>query len=126
MKDTFNPTYEEIKNWAYSSEPSYPEQDWDIIVFDRIDDVKLTSLTLEIASDTDCPKQDSFIHFLNIMTGTVARFAAKNGFEEKKLKKLNELILKAEKSSSQLVLDWANRSKKIIQSPETFRYEDWF
>jgi hypothetical protein len=60
------------------------------------------------------------------MTGSVVRFAAKNGSKEEKLKKLEELITKAETGNCQLVSDWAVRSKVIIQSPEKFRYDDWY
>jgi hypothetical protein len=126
MKNAYSPTYQDIKDWAYNSKLYYPEQDWDIVVFDDVADDILTSIVLEIASDATCFKQKAFIHFLNIMTGSVVRFAAKNGFKEEKLKKLEELITKAETSNCQLVSDWAVRSKVIIQSPETFRYDDWY
>jgi len=125
MQDVFNPTNQEIREWAYSN-GSYPEEDWDIVVFHDVTDDGLTALILDIATDKNCPKQKTFVHFLDIITGAVVRYAAEKGYNEEELKKLNTLIADAEKKSSPLVIDWANRTKQIIQFPERFRYKDWF
>jgi hypothetical protein len=47
MKNAYSPTYQEIKGWAYNSKLYYPEQDWDIVVFDDVADDILTSIVLD-------------------------------------------------------------------------------
>lgn len=126
MLDAYNPTYQEVREWAYGGEECYPVEDWDIAVFHDVTDDTLTALVLALASDPACPKQKDFVHFLNVMTGTVVRFAAKNGFRQNERDKLEKLVGLAENNASPLVADWAGRSRRVLQSPSDFRYEEWF
>lgn len=126
MKNELEPTYEEIRQWAYDpADEFYPADDWDIIVFGDVEDEALNSLVLEIASDDNCPKQPSFLHFLYVMTGSVVRLA-EDGFDKDKLEKLNAMIAKAMQNGQLDLSEWAEKSQSVINNPEKFNYEEWF
>lgn len=55
MKDPWNPTTQEIIEWAYTEHAVFPEQDWDLSICDNT-----AEIILSIASDTNCPSQTFF------------------------------------------------------------------
>lgn len=122
MKDIYNPTNEEIRQWAYEADAAYPTQDWDIIVFHDVseEDDDFNRLILELASDPDCPSQHLFLGYLELMTHNFV--GIKKGCREKKLAKITMLIEMAEKSTIPEVLEWAQKAKKGIED-KSFSYK---
>lgn len=59
--DKFNPTVEEVKEWAYDDDLYFIEQDEDLVLHSA----KYIAALLELASDPNCPKHD---YCLSILT----------------------------------------------------------
>jgi hypothetical protein len=64
MKNSINPTRDELVEWAYDPESVWPIQDWDLVVT-RLD---FADTILKLALDYKCPSRIfSFIAFIFLL-----------------------------------------------------------
>ena len=115
FKNPYNPSYEEIKNWAYSENAIEPVQDWDIIV----EWEKYPDLIIELVADKNCPTNKYFLGILYVLTGKVVR----DSNTKIPLDKLFEI---GQKNGKYSVYTWIKNSKDLLKNPEKFKYDDWF
>ncbi|WCN37018.1 hypothetical protein [Aneurinibacillus uraniidurans] len=113
MKDPWNPTHEEIIEWAYDKD-SLCEQDWDL----AITDMENADVLLSLASDSSCPSQSFFLNCIYLLVGDAIR-------SKKSVNEIIELLNRAEKINEPHIRKWIERSKVLIEKPETFNYELW-
>ncbi len=101
MIDPWNPTKSELKEWAYSSDPYCPAQDFDLAVAD----ICLSDIILESASDTQCPEQSFFLHCAYLIVGDAVR----TNFLRVVIKKLMSFYLKRKKQIAHICLSFINK-----------------
>lgn len=118
FNDPYNPSFEEIKNWAYAYNVLEPVQDWDIIVNWLI----YPDLILKLASDNKCPQQEYFQHILYVVVGQSVRgrLSSRNTLE------IEIFLEHSEKFYHPFIKQWVQRTKDILEHPEKFDYDDWF
>lgn len=116
FQDPFQPTNQELIEWANESESLEPVEDFAIFVTDACD----WKLIFKFASDKNCPKKDTFLNYLYFIVGDTVRSQ-----KTQKQEKLNELLQIVKMSTDQQILFWQQRTEKLLNSPESFRYEYW-
>ncbi len=116
MKDSINPTDEEIIEWAYHSDGMYQE-DWDII----ITSAEKGQMFLKLAADKDCPTRNFFLRCLYLLVGDTVR---SKGIAHD-LTIVSALLNEAQSIASPEVSRWVERSTKLMANPETFDYAAW-
>ncbi len=117
MKDPWNPTKEEIRQWAYESDKFLPPQDWELVV-GRIENSKLL---LELTCDETCPQNIWALSCLYFLVGDYIRRKIKPYSLEDLLNVLEE----AKKSNVSYVTRWVEKSYDLIKDPERFNYNEW-
>ncbi|HZG86682.1 hypothetical protein [Paenibacillus sp.] len=116
FKDHWNPTKEEIYNWALD-EDALCDQDWELAVaqFEHFE------LMVQLANDNSLAKRYFFLGCLYVFTGDIVR--SENQSEIERLKSLiNQLNLKNESNE---IKDWRLRSLYLIQNPSQYDYTYW-
>ena len=120
FKDAFNPTDEELTEWAFTEGATYPDeisQDWDLVItdFDRAD------LFIRLANDLDCPKRKFFLACLYLLIGDCERTeAGKRNIPQAKalLANINVTLV------DDLAL-WQQRSLDLLDKRIKFNYQKW-
>ena len=114
----YNPSFEEIEEWAYTVDAIEPEQEWDIIV----DWLRYPDLILRLASDDTCPTQGYFRHLLYVIVGQAVR----GTFSTKKKHEIDVLFDHAKKYHHPDIQKWKENAANIFKKPDQFKYDDWF
>ncbi len=110
MIDPINPTAEELRTWAFSTEQYAPvEQDWDII----ISDPKLAQVIFDLAADQQCPHRNFFLHCLYILS-------YQYGHESE----IHTLVQKNANNDDILIREWAERSIELFKPGGKFTEKD--
>ncbi|WP_410982754.1 hypothetical protein [Bacillus cereus] len=118
MKDPWNPTTQEIMEWAYTEHAVFPEQDWDLSVCTI---TNAAEIILNIAIDTNCPNQVFFLHCLYLLVGDAIRTSG-NTYN---IESLQNILQSAANSTNTDILRWVERSQILLSKPETFCYDLW-
>lgn len=117
MKDTWNPTSDEIRDWASDSASLEPEQDWDLC----LSHLPYDKLYVEFAADSGCPKQDYFLRLLYLIVGNAVR----SSFAAESKGRIKSLLHLARSQSGQALFLFSQRSEELLAEPESFEYDDW-
>lgn len=117
MIDPWNPTREEIIEWAYSDELE-PEQDWNLAVTE----INNASLLLTLASDDNCPKRLYFLFCLYLLVGDDVRT---NGGAHGGVEAITLVLNHAEVFPHGDIIKWIERSRQLLAEPNLFVYSDW-
>lgn len=117
MKDPWNPTEEEIRDWAFDVNKLCPVQDWDLAVAD----LKYKKALLSLASDPACPKREFFLAVLYLIVGDAVR----SRWQAHRQSEINKLLAEACRYSDVSVLRWVERSQHLIGNPGEFDYNLW-
>lgn len=114
------PKKEEILKWAYDNESSIPCQDWELALFSEgsFENVKLLCSFIE---DRKCKKKDFFLGVLYVLTGDTVTSENKEAIN-KLYNLLNDL---KGNYQSQTIIQWINRSEKLINFPKLYSYKFW-
>ncbi len=118
FKDTWNPTPEEIKRWAYSKD-RIPEQDWELALYSG-DNI---SMICSFVEDPECTTKHRhfFLRCLYVYTGDIVRVQ-----HSESMASLLDLLNQLEQTArSQELQAWITRSKELIESPENYTYAYW-
>jgi len=114
MNDPWNPTWEEITEWAQSSDPA-PCQDWELACVWKegyfADYVRL-------AASQECGRRRFFLQLLYLAVG----HKVKRGHAAWQVE---SLIAKGDDVRHPDVRRWQERSRALQAEPETFEYFDW-
>ena len=108
---------ENIQAWAQKTpDTEWPHQDWDMEMASSEHADLILSLTSE-----DCPQSDFFVSCLYILVGSCV---ASSGASISRAK-IDDLLLKGEKSSNKNVLHWVDRSRAFLKNPEQYDQSIW-
>ena len=116
MKDPWNPSTNDIREWAYSS-GTWPDQDWDLAVNNRQNDRCL----VELACDTNCPQRNFFVHAIYLMVGDSIRSSAPT----ERLNEIRSLIASTPQNVPQDVKRWKIEAIGLLDNPSEFQYDYW-
>ena len=118
MRAPYDPRAEELSEWAYDASAPEPVQDWDL----ALEHCPYESLYMKFASSNDCPKREYFLALLYLIVGDAVR----TEYQARSRDDVERLLTEAEMSFQSYWLSlWVKRSRELIASPETFRYDDW-
>lgn len=115
MIDPWNPTQEEIKEWAYDKN-AVCEQDWELAVYD----FENIDLILELVNDKKCPKRRFFLGCLYVFSGDIVRRG-----RNLEIDKLRIIIEKASKYTEAWIVNWTKRTSILLSDPSNYSYEYW-
>ena len=115
FRDIWNPIHEEIKKWAYSDK-KIPEQDWELAI-SSFENISMICTFIE----DNCKHSSFFQSTLYVFTGDIVRRGTSD--EIRKLSILLEELNGTFKSDK--INAWIQRSKYIIQNPESYDYDYW-
>jgi hypothetical protein len=118
MENPWNPTAEELRRWAYDSHALYPVQDWDIVISA---DAEHDELFVQLAADDTCPKCGVFLSILYLAVGD----AVSSDFGIRSKSSTVNLILLGDRYAHPAIRKWQERSRTLIEHPETFDYRRW-
>jgi hypothetical protein len=118
MKDPWNPTAEEIVQWAYEPDSLAPVQDWNLAV---THDSSCVPLLVQLAADDTCPKRRFFLDCIYLFIGDAVR---SSGLSHD-LEQVRKLLDGAAQHHSPCITLWVARSRKLIEHPEEFDYPAW-
>lgn len=105
-----------IKKWAFQkSNPEYISG-WD----EKITIIENADLLLTLSLDQNCP-QRAFI--LKCLYSLVGISASKHVASD--IAKINKLLDKAKSSSDQVIINWVNRSRMILNDLRKYDYIEW-
>ncbi len=106
----------DIKKWAYlKSKPDLrPQWDEQLATIDNAD------ILLTLASDQDCPRR---VYILRCLYFLVGKSASKH--VEGDILKIKELLDTVQSSSDNIILNWVQRSRIILQDLRKFDYIEW-
>lgn len=111
-----NPNLDEIRSWAYSSEP-WPHDEWDLFLAWKGE----TDLYIQLATDPVCPKQRFFLHQLYYLAGY--RFTQMPSRE--KHDRLEAVLASGCDSSHPDIQLWVCRCEQLMRGQLAYQYADW-
>ena len=117
MRDPFNPTPDEIREWASTKGAMEPEQDWDL----HLAKLRYLDLYVSLAADQSCPSWDYFLRVLYLIVGDAVRSA----FRAESRKSIEELLQMTERYPQHYFRVLRERSAKLLLDPNIFNYDDW-
>jgi hypothetical protein len=113
MRDPWNPTAEEIREWA--TEPNaICEQDWDLGIIG----IGHEALFMELVEDENCPNADFFLHCLYLWAYETVLAGAP-------MEELKNLLQRGEASREPALRLWAKRCRRLIADPASAERELW-
>ncbi|GAB4210872.1 MAG: hypothetical protein OHK0012_02290 [Synechococcales cyanobacterium] len=117
MKDPWNPTNEELRDWAFDHDAMWPTQDFDLSVAD----LGFCEIILELASDNTCPKQRFFVQCAYLIVGDAVRTDYKTATKLD----VSGFLDKAKKTGNKHMLKFVEQSSDLMRNPLKFDYEQW-
>lgn len=114
MNDPWNPSWEEIRSWAFSSDP-FPCQDWELACVWR---EGYFADYARLAASEDCPRRRFFLNLLYVAVGDRVRRGEPTW-------QLQSLIAKGDGVHHPDIRTWQERSRELLAMPETFEHFDW-
>ena len=115
FKPTDHLTAEHIRRWAYKKNKAGSNPVWN----DTLIDFSHANVLLDIAHDPDCPRRAAILNCLYMLTGTIV-----SKHEVSDVAKLREL-LDSVRTTDQVINNWANRSRVILQDLRKYDYAEW-
>lgn len=117
MHDPWNPSPDEIREWAYDADALAPCEDFDL----ALQWTRHEKALFECASDGRCPKQDFFLRVLYLIVGDAAR----TGYRSTPLPIVEGFIKRGDEYRNPAIQTWQHRSRELIKNPKHFEYEAW-
>ena len=117
MKDPWNPSASEIRDWAFDAGAIEPTQDFDLAIAWTQDE----RLYLDLASNDDCPKRRFFLAVLYLMVGDAVR----SDFASQPRPIVDGMIANGDNFVHPDIQKWQQRSRRLLANPSTFNYDDW-
>ena len=116
IKPIFNASSLSITKWAYKKTNLKITPEWE----ELITTIENADLLLTLALDQNCPQRASILKSLYFLVG---RSASKH--VDVDIAKINGLLDKAKLSSDQIILNWVNRSRIILNDLRKYDYMEW-
>jgi hypothetical protein len=116
--NVFEPTREDILEWAYGTDKKWPASDWDYYVLNPAHD----ELILDLASDRLCPNREFFVHALYYFVGTAFN---REHLAFEKMSRITRLLARVDPKSPDDVCAWRERAGKLLDGEIAFERELW-
>lgn len=117
MHDPWNPTPDEVREWAYDPEAEEPCEDWDL----ALSWARHESALLECVNDDSCPKRDRLLSVLYLIVGNAVR----SEFRSLPRPVVEGFIARAGNYRHPDIELWQRRSRGLLKHPELFDYPNW-
>jgi len=117
MLDPWNPTPDEIREWAYTPGALEPCQDWELALAWTRHERAL----LELASDESCPARRYILSVLYRIVGDAVR----SDFRSPARPIIEGFIRRGDEYRHPDIARWQARSEELLHRPELFDYEQW-
>lgn len=119
MKDPYDPSIKEIREWACDKHSIIPVQDWDLM----ITDLKKVPLFLALSIDPEVTyeKRNFFLACLYLLVGETIR---SNGIEHR-MEDLRSFIENSSSLQDPTIQKWVSRSQELVKNPDLFDYDKW-
>lgn len=118
MRSPSNPIAGDIERWAFDATAVEPVQDWDLI----LSHCPYEPLYMKLAAASDCPQREFFLALLYLIVGDAVR----TNYRTRSLPDIERLLAFAEQEfKSYWLYLWVQRSRNLLATPQTFRYDDW-
>jgi hypothetical protein len=114
MHDPWRPSWEEIRAWAYSTDPE-PCQDWALACAWQEGYFRDY---IGLAARDDCPRRRFFLHIVYLVVGDKVRRGDAAW-------QVQALIEKGDGVRHPDVRRWEERSRELLAAPDSFDYFDW-
>lgn len=111
-----NPSIEEIKAWAYSSE-EWPDDEWDLFLSWTSE----VDLFVELAIDHNCPKRRFFLHMLYYIVGTT--YSEPNKAD--KLDRIKAYEAKGAAAKHGDITVWRSHVADLLSGCSKYSYDNW-
>jgi hypothetical protein len=116
--DPYNPTPDDLREWAQNPDSLEPVQDWNLII--ELESENWETI-LALADDPTISKRQFFLQTLYLIVGDAVR----TEFRAFKRTDLDKLIQRSETSNSPEIQNWRERSLHLMKHPDTFDYDEW-
>lgn len=116
MNDPSNPSWDEIKTWAYSDD-DWPDQNWELYL-SWVGEIKLF---IELATDHKCPNQAFFRHMLYYKVGK----AFTGNFGEDRAYIITGYLEHAHGINHGEIRKWVIHTNELLDNPDSYDYEKW-
>ncbi len=117
MHEPWNPTTFEVREWAYTDNAVAPCEDWDL----ALNWAAYVPVYMDFVADPACPNCEYFLHILYFMVG----YAVRNKFQSTPQPIVEGWLDTQQKFSCSELETWAERSRQVLEDPESFDYEYW-
>jgi hypothetical protein len=117
MHDPWNPSPDEIRDWAYTPDAEDPCEDWDLALSWSGHEKAL----LDCATDEACPNRLRMLRVLYFIVGNAVR----SDFSSKPRPIVEGLVARADECSHPSVRLWQRRSYELLRDPSRFEYDAW-
>ena len=117
MIDPWNPSPNDIRQWAYESSAIEPCEDWDLALCNSLHEKVL----LETASDHACPTRRYMLHVLYLIIGDAVR----SGFNTRPRPTIEGFVARGDDYPNRDVQLWQARSRELLADPSLFNYDLW-
>lgn len=116
IKSAYNPTKDEIIEFAYNRSP-INVQDWELGIIWPIDNIKVI---INLAADMNCQKHKYFLRCLYLFAGDFIM----GGYDEE-IDAFKDILSYAQKFENKDIKDWIQRAEDLFNNPEKYDYAYW-
>ena len=118
FNDPWNPSRDEVLQWAYDENAFAPTQDFDLALSWC---PGLETLTLKLANEDACPKRQFFLAILYLMIGDAVR----SRYHVASRSKVEHLLEQADAYEHESLRRWQSRARELLEHPDRFDYDTW-
>ena len=117
MHNPWNPSPDEIRQWAYTADAPDPCQDWDLALLWSGHEKAL----LDCAADDGCPNRVRVLGILYLIIGDAVR----SDFSSRPRPIVDGLIDRGDEYQHPGIKLWQVRARALLRDPSSFDYEAW-
>ena len=117
MRNAWDPSPDEIREWAYTVDAEEPCQDWDLALLWSGHEKAL----LECASDDACPNRIRMLGILYLVVGDAVR----SNFRSRPRAVVDGFIKRGDDCEHPSIKLWQSRSHALLRDVSSFEYEAW-
>ena len=121
IKDEFNPTEDELRQWAAEPGALHPTDDWELVLAWGMEPGRLRTIAT-LAADTTLPNARFFL----IVLYTWVSWAARNKDFDSWRKQYDRWLDEVRGNKDPAVKQWRYRARRIFQGIDKFDYDAWW
>lgn len=118
--NVYEPTAEDIRTWAFSTDKKWPASDWDFYVLRNPGN---DALVVELANDAHCPKQRFFLHALYYVVGEA--FHNRPEVPAERIDRIGRLLALVGAESTPELQQWKHDVQRLLAGELKLDPERW-